>query len=508
MHIIDIRDVSFKFSGSSEPVLKDINLRIGTSEFITLTGPSGCGKSTLCLLMCGFLPQEGDDFQGTIHLGRQDVRDHSVYQLSRWIGIVQQDPEAQLCTLSVMDEVAFGPENFLMSEGEINDKVEWALDVVGAKHLIGRETTNLSGGEKQRLAIASILALEPKAIIFDEPTSQLDPKGSAQIFSIITELQRRTDMTIVVVEHKLRQILPLSSRVVVMDQGRILVDTPSDQLKEHRSILQSVGVRLPGQDWISRPPREENGHDGEILRIEGLHMAYPEGKKVLNGVDLSIRKGEKVGLMGDNGSGKSTLLLNILGLEQPKSGKIILDGKDANRMSMKDRAKTIGFIFQNPNHQIFESTVIKEVLFATENFGMDATESVERSRKLLESCNIGQYVERHPYGLSYGEKRRLNLASIFIYMPKLLLMDEPFIGQDLNNLNQLMSLTDDFARNGGGAIMVLHEPEIAEMYCDRLVFLRDGKIVVDEPTSRAFHILREMGEIEYVPEVLPNGPRP
>ena len=443
--------------------MKDINLTIGTSEFITLTGPSGCGKSTLCLLTCGFLPQEGDEFQGTIRLGRQDVRDHSVYQLSRWIGIVQQDPEAQLCTLNVMDEVAFGPENFLMSKEEIDERVEWALDVVGAKHLLSRETTNLSGGEKQRLAIASILALEPKAIIFDEPTSQLDPKGSAQIFSIIANLQRRTKMTIIVVEHKLRQVLPLSSRVVVMDQGRILLDAPADEIMEHRSMLQSVGVRLPGQDWISKPPREENGHDGEILRIEGLYMTYPEGKRVLEGVDLSIKKGEKVGLMGDNGSGKSTLLLNILGLEKAKSGKILLNGKDAGRMSMKERAKTIGFIFQNPNHQIFESTVMKETLFATENFGMDATESLEKSRELLESCNLGQYMERHPYGLSYGEKRRLNLASIFIYEPRLLLMDEPFIGQDLNNLNQLMSLTDDFTGKGGGVLMVLHEPEIAEM---------------------------------------------
>ena len=497
--------MSFRFSGSREPVLKNIDLNIGTSEFITLTGPSGCGKSTLCLSICGFLPQEGDEIEGSIRLGRKNVQDHSVYELSRWIGIVQQDPEAQLCTLNVMDEVAFGPENFLMSKEDINKKVEWALDVVGAKHLVGRETTNLSGGEKQRLAIASILALEPKAIIFDEPTSQLDPKGSAQIFSIIADLQRRTDMTIIVVEHKLRQVLPLSSRVVVMDKGEIVLDAPADTIMEHRSMLQRVGVRLPQHNWGTTPPRGENGHKGEILSVNGLHMTYPGGKQVLKGVDFSIGRGEKVGLMGDNGSGKSTLLLNILGLEKPGAGTVLLEGRDAGKMSMRERAKTIGFIFQNPNHQIFESTVIKETLFACENFGMDDQESRKSAKDMLEGCNLGQYIDRHPYGLSYGEKRRLNLASIFIYGPRLLLMDEPFIGQDLNNLNQLMSLTDDFTRKGGGVLMVLHEPEIAEMYCDRLVFLKDGRVAVDEPTEKAFHLLREMGELEYVPEVLPDG---
>jgi energy-coupling factor transport system ATP-binding protein len=307
-----------------------------------------------------------------------------------------------------------------------------------------------------------------------------------------------------VVEHKLRQILPLSSRVVVMDQGRIALDIPADSTMDHWSSLRRIGVRLPHQEWRSHPTGD-NGHEGDILEVKGLQMTYPGGKEVLKGVDFSIGRGEKVGLMGDNGSGKSTLLLNILGLEKPKGGKVFLEGKDSSKMSMRERAKRIGFIFQNPNHQIFESTVMKETTFACENFGMDLEGSCRRSEELLAECNLGQYVDRHPYGLSYGEKRRLNLASIFIYGPRLLLMDEPFIGQDLNNLNQLMSLTDGFTRDGGGVLMVLHEPEIAEMYCDRLIFLKGGRIAVDAPTKEAFRLLRDMGEPEYVPEVMPDG---
>jgi energy-coupling factor transporter ATP-binding protein EcfA2 len=503
--MIEVDGLSFRFSGSSDQVLKGIDLTIEDGEFITLTGPSGCGKSTLCLSICGFLPQDGDEIQGRISVDGKDVRDYSIYELAREIGIVQQDPEAQLCTLNARDEVAFGPENYLMTKDDICERVEWALGVVGVKHLADRETTNLSGGEKQRLAIASILALQPKAIIFDEPTSQLDPKGSAQIFSIIADLQKRTNMTIIVVEHKLRQVLPLSSRVVVMDQGRVIVDTPADRIMEHFMELQNVGVRIPRQNWNNGTRVLENNQYGEILKVEELHMMYPGGNEVLRGVSFSIHRGEKVALMGDNGSGKSTLLLNILGLEKPRHGKVILDGKEGSGLSMKERAKTIGFIFQNPNHQIFESTVMKETLFAMDNFGMNGPGSVKKAEELLVECNLGQYYERHPYGLSYGEKRRLNLASIFIYGPKLLLMDEPFIGQDLNNLNQLMSLAEGFTHMGGGALMVLHEPEIAEMYCDRLIFLKDGKIVVDEPTPIAFRKLKKMGELEYVPEVGNNG---
>jgi energy-coupling factor transporter ATP-binding protein EcfA2 len=503
--MIEVNGLSFRFSGSPDPVLEDIDLTIRDGEFITLTGPSGCGKSTLCLSICGFLPQEGDEIQGSIGVDGQDVRDHSIFDLAKKIAIVQQDPEAQLCTLNVKDEVAFGPENYQMAKDEISERVEWALGVVGAEHLIDRETNNLSGGEKQRLAIASILALQPKAIIFDEPTSQLDPKGSAQIFSIIANLQKATNMSIIVVEHKLRQVLPLSSRVVVMDQGRIILDTPADRIMDHVSELQNVGIRLPRQCWNGHAQVMENNHDGEILKVDGLHMMYPSGNEVLRGVSFSIRRGEKVALMGDNGSGKSTLLLNILGLEKPRHGKIILDGRDGSGLSMKERAKTIGFIFQNPNHQIFESTVMKETLFAMDNFVMNGSNSLRKAEELLGECNLGQYSERHPYGLSYGEKRRLNMASIFIYGPKLLLMDEPFIGQDLNNLNQLMSLTEGFTHMGGGALMVLHEPEIAEMYCDRLIFLKSGKIVVDDPTPIAFRKLMEMGELEYIPEVENNG---
>jgi len=494
--LILIRGLRFSFSNDESPVLGDIDLRIDEGEFVAITGPSGSGKSTLCLILCGFLPREGHMMEGTVEVLGKDVRTSSTYELTREIGIVQQDPEAQLCTLNVYDEVAFGPENLLLPEEEVIERVNWALNVVGLQDFIERDTSNLSGGEKQRLAIASILAMRPRVIVFDEPTSQLDPKGTAQIFSVIKDLQSRTGITTIVIEHKLRQILPICSRLIAMDQGKIVVDSPADQLSEHASTLKGIGVRLPFISYVS--PAVRTDPSGDILSVRSLSVRFPE-KDVLDEVSFTISKGEMVALMGDNGSGKSTLLSAILGLEKKRKGTILIDGRDADEMSMKERARHIGFIFQNPNHQIFESSVRREVLFACENFGFDLSESEDEMRRLLSECNLERYIDRHPYSLSYGEKRRLNLASVFIYRPNLLLMDEPFVGQDLRNLQQVMSVVNGFINKGGSSLMVIHDPEIARLYCNRLLFLSEGRLVVDAPTEEAFRRLSEMGEWEYVP---------
>ena len=501
--MIQITGLSFKFAGTSTLALGDVNLTIRDGEFVIITGPSGSGKSTLCLCMCGFIPQGyNGDFKGKVMINNKDTKEHGVFELSREIGIVQQDPESQLCTLNVIDEVAFGPENFLLPEEEIAKRIDWALKVVGATHLKDRETSTLSGGEKQRLAIASILALKPDIVIFDEPTSQLDPKATAQIFSIITNLQHQTNMTIIVVEHKLYQILPFSSRVIVIDKGNIIIDAPSGELITYHDRLKEMGVRLPFQRRKEKTSAL-NVHDSAetMLEVKNLSVKYPRGNAVLKNVTFNVKKGEIVGLMGDNGSGKTTLLLSILGLKKPFSGRIMLNGRDAAKMSFTEHARQIGFIFQNPNHQIFEINVLKETTFAPTNFGENEKQSEEKALKLLSAFNLTPYKDRHPFGLSYGEKRRLNLASIFIYEPNLLLMDEPFVGQDFKNIQQLMMWTNGFVGQGKSAIMVIHDPEIAEMYCNRLVFLKEGKTLVDEPTERAFLKLAELGEEEYTPQI-------
>jgi len=501
--LIQITGLSFKFAGTSTPALNDINLTIKNGDFVIITGPSGSGKSTLCLCMGGFIPHGYDgDFTGKVMINNKDTKEHDVFEVAREIGIVQQDPESQLCTLNVMDEVAFGPENFLLPEEEIAERINWALKVVGATHLRDREASTLSGGEKQRLAIASILALKPKIIILDEPTSQLDPKATAQIFSIIKNLQCQTNITIIVVEHKLYQILPLSSRVMVMDKGKIIIDSPSSELITYQGKLKELGVRLPFQRRKEKTSALNVYDDVETtLEVKNLFVRYPEGNTVLENVTFNVKKGEIVGLMGDNGSGKTTLLSSILGLNKPFSGCIILNGRDATKMSFKERSRQVGFIFQNPNHQIFEESVLKETMFAPVNFGENEKQSEEKALMLLSAFNLMPYKDRHPFGLSYGEKRRLNLASIFIYEPNLLLMDEPFVGQDFKNVQQLMSWTKGFVRQGKSAIMVIHDPEVAGMYCNRLIFLRKGKIIVDEPTERAFLKLAELGEKEYTPQI-------
>ncbi len=495
--MIKVSDLCFQFEGTAIPALSDVNLRINDGEFIAITGPSGSGKSTLCLSMCGFIPHGYDGtFKGEVSVNNKNTKSNSVFELAEEIGIIQQDPESQICTLNVKDEVAFGPENFLISEEETSARIEWALKIVDAFHLSERKTSTLSGGEKQRVAIASVLALKPRILILDEPTSQLDPKATARIFSTITDLQRQTNMTIIVVEHRLHQVLPLSSRTLVMNNGKIVVDTPTNELNSYSRMLKELGVRLPTHGPSKRRVRSMPTSD-KACEVKGLCVNSPDGKRILEDVSFNVNNGEVIGLMGDNGSGKTTLLLTLLGLWKPQSGEISLNGRSAATMTMNERCRNFGFIFQNPNHQIFENTVLREVTFAPANFGEDEKQTENKAMRLLGAFNLMSYRDRHPFSLSYGEKRRLNLASVLIYEPNILLMDEPFVGQDFINVQKLMSLIRDSADKGKATLMVIHDPELAEMYCDRLLFLRDGKVIVNETVETAFQKLVQLEEHAY-----------
>ena len=498
--MIKVSDLYFQFEGASTAALNNVTLKINDGEFTIITGPSGSGKSTLCLSMCGFIPHGYDGtFKGEVIVNSKNTKENSVFELAEEIGIIQQDPESQICTLNVTDEVAFGPENFLISEEETNKRIKWALKTVDASHLSERKTSSLSGGEKQRLAIASVLALKPKILILDEPTSQLDPKGTARIFSIITDLQRQNNMTIVVVEHKLHQVLPLSSRVIVMNSGEIVVDTPTSKLNSYSRMLKEIGVRLPARR-VTKKPAHSMHRSGSACEVTDLYVNSPDGERILEDVSFNVRNGEVVGLMGDNGSGKTTLLLSLLGLWKSHSGDISIHGRSAATMTLKERCRHFGLIFQNPNHQIFENTVLREVSFAPANFGEDEKHIESKALRLLDTLNLISYRDRHPFSLSYGEKRRLNLASVLIYEPSILLMDEPFVGQDFINVQKLMRFIEDSAERGRSTIMVIHDPELAEMYCDRLIFLRHGKVIVNETTETAFQKLAQLGEHAYTTE--------
>ena len=500
--MIQINDLSFRYEGG-DWALRNINLKIEDGEFVTITGPSGCGKSTLCLSMCGFVPHGfRGEMWGNVSVNGMDTREHGIYELSREIGMVQQDPEGQLCTLKVIDEVAFGPENLLLSREEIGERVSWALEVVGISHLVERNTYTLSGGEKQKVAIASILAMKPRIIILDEPTSNLDPSSTVEVFEAIRSLKERTNMTVIVLEHRLNYFAPLSSRLIVMDEGSIVRDGEPGEVLKEIELLQGLGVRIPFLHY--EPVERTRDCDREaLLSVENLCFSYGD-RRVLSNVNLKVRGGELIGLMGDNGSGKTTLMLNILGILRPSSGEVSFRGEDITGAKVSQLARKIGIIFQNPNHQIFEKTVLKEVMLAPLNFRMDEGESREEAERLLKYHRLWGYKDNYPFGLSYGEKRRLNVASVMIYNPDIIILDEPLVGQDFRNTQDLMRSLREIADRGRSVIMITHDPDIVDMYCDRLVFLKRGGVVVDDEPGGAFLALQEMGEKEYLPQYLGN----
>jgi len=482
--MISIRDFTFTYRDAEGPALDRINLEIGKGEFVVLSGPSGSGKSTLALALSGFLFSQFDgETSGAVLVSGQNAAAVPVYQTADLVGLVQQNPESQFCTLRVEDEIVFGLENRLLDRDEIEKRLEWSLAAVGMSDFRGRLLSTLSGGEKQKIALAAILAARPEMIIFDEPTSNLDPPSTREVFEVILELQREYNMTVLVIEHKLGFFEQIQPRRLTMIEGK---------LKEKKTARERV--------QISPTPIPDPGKREEscLLAVQDLSVGI-NGTKILENIHFEIRPGEFISLLGDNGSGKSTLLLSLLGLENGSSGSVSYRGKLFSKWKVSERGQEIGLVFQNPDHQIFAQTVWKEAVFGPENFGLSPANYLDSTRNLLNWAGLGSRLEDHPYRLSFGEKRRLNLISMLASDPALLLLDEIFIGQDPENAAYILDLLQRFVADGGSVIMVNHNPDYFSRVSTRVMFLESGELLLDVPIEAGMAELERLGKTSYLP---------
>lgn len=484
--MIKLRDFSVRYPGNPNPALNDLSLGVEPGESVLVTGPSGSGKSTLALCITGFIPHAVyADTKGNITVNGVNPQEAGVYELAQFAGLVQQDPEGQFCTMRVRDEIAFGPENLLCTPEEVISRVNWALDAVGASHLKDRPLTHLSGGEKQRIALAAVLAMKPKLLIVDEPTAHLDPRATASLLKLFQDLQSQSDLSLMILEHKPWRFKDIATRVIELKDGTVTKNVPAYDV-------------FPPRRKQPRTSRYGDGGRELLLNVECITQRYDK-RTVLHDVSFQVESGEIVGIMGDNGSGKTTLLLSVMGLIRPERGKVWLRNKVISALPVSTRARDIGMTFQNPNHQLFADCVWREVVTGPLVQGVAEDECQVQAERLLESFGLPEFRDRHPLTLSFGQKRRLNLAAVMVSNPSVLLLDEPFIGQDRASADNIILLLEQIASLGKGIVLVGHDPDLIAECCDRLIFMEDGQITVDAQTEEAFRELERRGEYDYLP---------
>ena len=524
--MIKIEDLTFSYSGSDRPSLKNINLEIGSGEFVLVTGPSGGGKSSLCRCLNGLIPHfYGGEITGRVSIGGMDTLEHSTRELATRVGMVFQDPENQLVSMDVEREIAFGLENLSFPRGLIARRIEESLDTLGIAGLRYRQIHELSGGEKQKVAIASVLALHPDILMLDEPTSELDPKGAEEVLSVVTRLNDELGLTVIIVEHRLDRVLQYVDRIIVLSEGKIALDGGVGSImsrdygelsrlgvgvppllrlvhelkgrginvgrvpltvKEGRAVLDRVFQEVGGELDLSA------GNNGgrRLVETKRLYYTYTEtGLTALKDVSLSIDGGEFVAVMGRNASGKSTLVKHFNRLLEPTKGRVYVEGADTGKVTIAGLARKVGFIFQNPNDHLFADTVEEEISFTMKNLGFDRTEIETGVSRMLAEFGLEEYRRRYPRSLSGGEKQRVALASVLAVRPRILILDEPTRGMEYRLKSELMQFLDRYRKQGNSVILVSHDVETVAEYADRVVLLSEGKVVVDgekhEVLSRA-----------------------
>jgi energy-coupling factor transport system ATP-binding protein len=545
MNDIKVQDLSYTYPKGEAKVLSEVSLEVKEGEFTVIMGHTGAGKTTLLMCLNGIIPQllEGEE-RGMIEIGGLDVSKYRVQTLSRHVGLVMQDSETQVFGRSVEEDVAFGPRNYLVPREEIFIRVNEALARVRLAGYNKRSTHELSGGEKQRLAIAGVLAMKPEILILDEPTSELDPLGRDEIYATIADLRREKRLTIVAVEHSSQEIHERADNIIVLSEGKIVwrgkpslffrdvdlvnktgikpipVSVMGHRLRE-KGLIKSEEIPLnvdeayalierllggrrlrasaPVQTIAAATRGQKPDERKPLISIRNLVHEYGNGKRAIDDLSLDIYEGDFVALIGQNGAGKTTLAKHFNSILKPSSGSVEVCGIDAAKSEPEDLSRHIGYVFQNPDHQIFCQSVYKELEYGLKNLELGEDEIKRRIDSVLELTGLSKQRDEHPFSLGKGERQMIAVASILVLEPEILVVDEPTTGLDWAGIKRMMRLIHKLHDNGTTIVMITHDMDIVSHNATRAVVMRHGKIVLDGGPAEIFAAEKELRDAYVTP---------
>ena len=506
---ISFNQFTFQYDAQAEATLKDISFDIAKGEKVLILGPSGSGKSTLAQCLNGIIPNiHKGQAQGQVRIDGQDIFKQSIYDKSQLVSTVLQDPDGQFIGLTVAEDLAFALENDCADQSEMKDKVALWAERLDLTSLLNHRPQDLSGGQKQRVSLAGVLIDESPILLFDEPLANLDPKSGQETIDLIDKIHKEVGATTIIIEHRLEDVLyrPVD-RILLVNEGELIFNGSPDELLSSTLLLEN-GIREPlyvtvlrqlGFDTrsaqnlsqldaldlsdLALPDRvlkdKKDSSSDSILKVEGLSVSYGDNPAIIEDLSFSLKKGERLAIVGKNGAGKSTLAKALCGFV-PSQGRLIYKGQDISQDSIAERSERIGFVLQNPNQMISQTMIFDEVALGLRLRGIEEAEVEERVHEVLKTCGLYSFRNWPISALSFGQKKRVTIASILVLKPEIIILDEPTAGQDYKTYTDIMNFLDSLQKQGHTIVMITHDMQLMLEYSDRCLVVVEGKIIADD----------------------------
>ena len=506
---ISFNQFTFQYDAQAEATLKDISFDIAKGEKVLILGPSGSGKSTLAQCLNGIIPNiHKGQAQGQVRIDGQDIFKQSIYDKSQLVSTVLQDPDGQFIGLTVAEDLAFALENDCADQSEMKDKVALWAERLDLTSLLNHRPQDLSGGQKQRVSLAGVLIDESPILLFDEPLANLDPKSGQETIDLIDKIHKEVGATTIIIEHRLEDVLyrPVD-RILLVNEGELIFNGSPDELLSSTLLLEN-GIREPlyvtvlrqlGFDTrsaqnlsqldaldlsdLALPDRvlkdKRDSSSDSILKVEGLSVSYGDNPTIIEDLSFSLKKGERLAIVGKNGAGKSTLAKALCGFV-PSQGKLTYEGQDISQDSIAERSERIGFVLQNPNQMISQTMIFDEVALGLRLRGIEEAEVEERVHEVLKTCGLYSFRKWPISALSFGQKKRVTIASILVLKPEIIILDEPTAGQDYKTYTDIMNFLDSLQKQGHTIVMITHDMQLMLEYSDRCLVVVEGKIIADD----------------------------